>query len=54
MKTNLTVTTDGEENSSRSFTYEKVREMITHQEKKYGWEFLSLGRILMLIRKPEI
>ena len=37
------ITTDGEENSSRSFTYEKVREMITHQEKKYGWEFLFLG-----------
>lgn len=36
------VITDGEENSSREFTYEKVAKMIKKAEKK-GWEFLFLG-----------
>ena len=37
------ITTDGMENASRRYTYEKVRDMITHQKEKYGWEFLFLG-----------
>jgi hypothetical protein len=31
------------ENASRRYTYEKVKEMITRQKEKYGWEFLFLG-----------
>ena len=42
-KTLFVITTDGMENASRSYTYEKVREMIRRQEEKYGWEFLFLG-----------
>ena len=37
------ITTDGMENASRRYTYEKVREMITRPKEKYGWEFLFLG-----------
>jgi len=37
------ITTDGLENSSREFTKEKVKELIKHQQEKYGWEFIFLG-----------
>jgi hypothetical protein len=37
------ITTDGLENSSREFSYDKVKKMITHQSEKYGWEFIFLG-----------
>ena len=39
----LVITTDGLENASREFSYEKVRSMIEHQKSKYGWEFIFLG-----------
>ncbi len=42
-KTLFVITTDGMENASRTYTYEKVKEMITRQKEKYGWEFLFLG-----------
>jgi len=37
------ITTDGLENASREFSYEKIRQMIEHQKSKYGWEFIFLG-----------
>ncbi len=37
------ITTDGMENASRSYTLGRVKEMITRQKEKYGWEFLFLG-----------
>jgi uncharacterized protein YegL len=37
------ITTDGMENASKEFSYEKVRQMIEHQKSKYGWEFIFLG-----------
>ncbi|WP_426349041.1 vWA domain-containing protein [Alloiococcus sp. CFN-8] len=37
------ITTDGMENASREFNYEKVKRMIEHQKNKYGWEFIFLG-----------
>ena len=42
-KTIFVITTDGMENASRSYSYEKVRTMIERQKEKYGWEFLFLG-----------
>ena len=42
-KTMFVITTDGMENASRRYTYERVREMITRQKERYGWEFLFLG-----------
>ena len=37
-KTLFIITTDGMENSSHKYTYEKVKSMIERQKKKYGWE----------------
>ena len=42
-KTVFVITTDGMENASRKYTYEKVKKMISLQQEKYGWEFLFLG-----------
>lgn len=42
-KTLFIITTDGMENSSRQYSYEKVKKMVERQKKKYGWEFLFLG-----------
>lgn len=42
-KTMFIITTDGLENASRQYTYEKVQSMIKRQQEKYGWEFLFLG-----------
>ena len=42
-KTLFVITTDGMENASREYTYEKVKSMINRQKEKYGWEFLFLG-----------
>ena len=37
------ITTDGMENASREYNYDRVRRMIEHEKEKYGWEFLFLG-----------
>ena len=42
-KTLFIITTDGYENASRRYDYEKVQKMIQHEKEKYGWEFLFLG-----------
>lgn len=42
-KTLFIITTDGYENASKSYDYEKVRKMIERQKSRYGWEFLFLG-----------
>ncbi|MCA1030215.1 VWA domain-containing protein [Bacillus timonensis] len=39
----LVITTDGEENASNEFTYNKIKEMIQHQQEVYSWEFIFLG-----------
>ena len=42
-KTLFIITTDGMENSSRYYGYDRVKEMVERQKQKYGWEFLFLG-----------
>ena len=42
-KTLFIITTDGMENASHQYSYEKVKKMVERQKKKYGWEFLFLG-----------
>ena len=42
-KTVFVITTDGQENSSREYTYAKIKKMIENQQEKYGWEFIFLG-----------
>ncbi|AOV98899.1 vWA domain-containing protein [Dehalococcoides mccartyi] len=37
------IITDGEENSSREYSAEKVKAQIERQKIKYGWEFVFLG-----------
>lgn len=42
-KTLFIIITDGMENASRHYQYDKVRRMIERQKERYGWEFLFLG-----------
>jgi uncharacterized protein YegL len=42
-KTVFVITTDGMENASRMYSYDKVRAMIQRQKEQHGWEFLFLG-----------
>ena len=42
-KTVFVITTDGMENASHRYTYDKVRRMIEKEKEKYGWEFIFLG-----------
>ncbi|MBQ9459394.1 MAG: hypothetical protein IJU66_05620 [Oscillospiraceae bacterium] len=37
------ITTDGLENASRRYTSDQVKQMIEHEKKKYGWEFIFLA-----------
>lgn len=37
------ITTDGMENASRTYTADKVRQMIRQRKEQNGWEFLFLG-----------
>lgn len=37
------ITTDGMENASKEFSYEKIHQMIENQKNKFGWEFIFLG-----------
>ena len=42
-KTIFIITTDGMENASHQYTYEKVRRMIERRKEQYHWEFMFLG-----------
>jgi len=42
-KVMFVIITDGEENSSREYTAEKIKAQIERQKEKYGWEFIFLG-----------
>ena len=35
--------TDGQENASREYSADRIKSMVTHQESKYGWEFVYVG-----------
>ena len=37
------ITTDGMENASREFDYNKIKSMIERQKSEYSWEFIFLG-----------
>jgi len=39
----IAIFTDGYENASVRFSFEKIQQMITHQRTNYQWEFLFLG-----------
>ncbi len=42
-KTLIIITTDGMENASRKYDYDKVKKMVEKKQKKNGWEFIFLG-----------
>ena len=42
-KTIFVITTDGMENASRQYSYDRVKQMVERQKEKNGWEFLFLG-----------
>ena len=42
-KTLFIITTDGMENASHIYTYDKVKKMVEKKKEKRGWEFLFLG-----------
>jgi hypothetical protein len=37
------IITDGQENASKRFTSQRIRDMIEHQQNKYSWQFSYLG-----------
>ncbi|NLM09700.1 MAG: VWA domain-containing protein [Clostridiaceae bacterium] len=45
------ITTDGMENASKEFTYEKVRELIKQQTEKHNWEFIFLGASIDAVKE---
>ena len=42
-RTLFVITTDGMENASRQYSYQRLKAMIERQKEKYGWEFIFLG-----------
>lgn len=42
-KTIFVITTDGMENSSFIYSYDKVQKMVKRHQDKYGWEFIFIG-----------
>jgi uncharacterized protein YegL len=42
-KVMFVITTDGMENASKEYNYEKIKAMVKRQKEKYGWEFIFLG-----------
>ena len=42
-KTLFIITTDGMENASRKYTYDKVKKMVEKKKEKHHWEFIFMG-----------
>ena len=39
----IVIMTDGQENASKEYSFDRVKEMIKHQEEKYNWTFMYMG-----------
>ena len=52
-KTLFVITTDGMENASRRYSYEKVQAMIKKEQEKYGWEFIFIGANIDAIQEAQ-
>lgn len=37
------ITTDGQENASKEYTYAQIKRMISTQQEEYNWEFVFMG-----------
>lgn len=49
----IVIMTDGMENFSHNYTFDKVKEMIKHQEEKYNWSFVYMGTDLTNIKDAQ-
>lgn len=47
------ITTDGYENSSKEYSYAKVKQLITHQQEYYNWDFIFLGANIDAAKEAE-
>jgi hypothetical protein len=47
------ITTDGMENASVEFTYEKVQQLIKQQQEKYSWEFIFMGANIDAVKEAD-
>lgn len=47
------ITTDGLENSSREFTYKKIKALIKQQQEQCGWEFIFMGANIDTVREAD-
>lgn len=47
------ITTDGLENASREYSYEKIKQMIELEKTQYNWEFIFLGANIDAIETAE-
>ncbi|MDV4149904.1 hypothetical protein R0131_03560 [Clostridium sp. AL.422] len=47
------ITTDGMENSSTRYNYEKIKMMIEDKKKEFGWEFIFLGANIDAVNAAE-
>lgn len=52
-KTLFVITTDGMENASRKYSYDRVQAMIKKEQEKYGWEFIFIGANIDAIQEAE-
>lgn len=39
----IVIITDGAENHSKDYSFQKIKDMIKHQEEKYNWSFIWIG-----------
>lgn len=49
-KVMFVIITDGEENASREYSLQKVKQMIEYEKENYGWEFVFLGANIDAVR----
>ncbi len=47
------ITTDGQENASREFTYPMVKKLIEDHKKEHGWEFIFMGANIDVSQEAE-
>lgn len=47
------IITDGMENASHNYNADQVRNMISRQQEKYGWEFLFIGANIDAVKTAE-
>lgn len=47
------ITTDGLENSSKEFSFSRIKELIRHQQEKYNWEFIFMGANIDTVKEAE-